>query len=73
MGAHGLHRNGLTEALVCVPRLAPAQYNTQHSFTSLFPPPQEDPLATFFEDLGKRFKSGVESDFFGQVPRFDWA
>lgn len=42
-GGHSDHQNRLAEAVVCVFRLRPNIYETQSTFTSLFPSPEEDP------------------------------
>lgn len=42
-GGHSDHQNRLAEAVVCVFRLAPGDYNTECSFEPLFPAPGEDP------------------------------
>lgn len=41
-GGHSDHQNRLAEAVVCVFRLRPNTYETQSTFTSLFPSPAED-------------------------------
>jgi hypothetical protein len=42
-GGHSYHQNRLAEAVVCVVRLAPGAYETNLSFDSLFPRPENDP------------------------------
>jgi hypothetical protein len=41
-GGHSDHQNRLAEAVVCVFRLRPNDYETKSTFASLFPSPEED-------------------------------
>lgn len=43
LGGHSDHQNRLAEAVVCAFRLAPGNYETEVTFTDLFPSPHEDP------------------------------
>ena len=42
-GGHSDHQNRLAEAVVCVLRLAPGDYDTGLTFSDLFPSPSADP------------------------------
>lgn len=70
MGAHGLHRNRLAEALVCVLRLAPGAWNTQVDYTSLFPSEKEDESYAWMLDLKERYATGDIGQFLAEVPRY---
>ncbi len=70
MGAHGLHRNRLAEALACVLRLAPGSWSTQCDYASLFPLEDEDPIFDGWLKLKHRFTEGDAGKFLQVVPRY---
>jgi tetratricopeptide (TPR) repeat protein len=70
MGAHGLHRNRLAEALVCVMRLAPGEWNTSCTYEGLFPAPEEDPSYAWMLDLKAKYKTGDIGTFLNEIPLY---
>jgi hypothetical protein len=51
LGGHSDHQNRLAEAVICVFRLRPGNYETACTFESLFPPPSEDPAYRLMLDF----------------------
>lgn len=53
-GGHSDHQNRLAEAVVCVFRLRPNLYETQSTFASLFPAPEDDPAYKLMLDFANK-------------------
>jgi hypothetical protein len=70
MGAHGLHKNRLAEALVCVMRLAPGDWPTRSTYSSLFPNAEEDPTYAWMLDLKSKYTSGDIGQFLQEISTF---
>jgi FRG domain len=51
LGGHTDHQNRLAEALVCIFRLVPGEYQTKARFEDLFPAPEQDPAYGFMLEL----------------------
>ncbi|RCV66110.1 Tetratricopeptide (TPR) repeat, partial [Methanophagales archaeon] len=66
-GAHSIHQNRLAEALVCMVRLKPGEYDTGLTYYHLFPPPYEDPTYKFMLDLRRRYSDGPFGPFFSEI------
>jgi hypothetical protein len=72
MGAHGLHKNRLAEAVVCVMRLNPGTWATRATYESLFPDVDADPIYSWMLDLKQRYTQGAIGRFLNEVPHFEF-
>lgn len=70
MGADGIHRNRLAEALVCVVRLRPGSYRTDLTYEYLFPPALRDPVYASMLDARARLSDGPLGAFFREIPAY---
>jgi len=68
LGGHTDHQNRLAEALVCIFRLVPGEYQTQATFEDLFPSPEQDPAYAFMLELAG--SSAFSEHFAPLVNRF---
>jgi len=71
MGATGLHRNRLAEALVCVLRLAPGAWESGYGYRQLFPPVEEDEMYAWMIDLRARYTHGDIGGLLAEIPSYD--
>ena len=72
MGAHGLHKNRLAEAVVCVLRLDPGMWATQATYESLFPDVDSDPIYRWMLHLKQRYATGMIGRFLNEVSHFEF-
>ena len=73
MGAHGLHRNRLAEALVCALRLKPGVWECSSTYKGLFPPPEDDEIYSWILDIKANYGRGEIGRFLDLVPRYSYA
>lgn len=72
MGANGIHRNRLAEALVCIVRLGAADWDPLPTFNYLFPPPEEDPVYGFLLHTKRKLSSLPISKFLNEVVEYKY-
>jgi hypothetical protein len=65
-GGHSDHQNRLAEAVVCIFRLRPGQYETECSFDSLFPAPDKDPAYKLMLEFSDKYKNSC-GDFINRL------
>jgi hypothetical protein len=72
MGATGLHRNRLAEALVCIMRLAPGLWESGYAYTELFPSRDTDEMFDWMLKLKEKYARGDIGRFLGEVPDYKY-
>jgi tetratricopeptide (TPR) repeat protein len=70
MGADTIHQNRMAEALVCVVRLQPAEWETGLTFKELFPSPEEDPSYDYILRIKRNYSLGPFSPFVKEIPLY---